>query len=230
MREYLRQWSSALGRDMEALRFGASGLPLLVFPTSQGRFFQWEDFGMVSALQDKVDAGFIQLWCVDSVDGESWYARGLSPADRVKRHLQYERYVVDELLPTIGQPPVATGTSLGAFHAVLLALRRPDKLSGFVALSGAYDTRHWMDGYFDNEVYFTNPVAFLPGLTDERYLRPMRGFVKKVIASGEYDPNVMESVRIGTLLREKSVDAWLDIWPGWAHDWPYWQEMMRRYV
>lgn len=230
MREYLRQWSSALGRDMEALRFGASGLPLLVFPTSQGRFFQWEDFGMVSALQDKVDAGFIQLWCVDSVDGESWYARGLSPADRVKRHLQYERYVVDELLPTIGQPPVATGTSLGAFHAVLLALRRPDKLSGFVVLSGAYDTRHWMDGYFDNEVYFTNPVAFLPGLTDERYLRPMRGFVKKVIASGEYDPNVMESVRIGTLLREKSVDAWLDIWPGWAHDWPYWQEMMRRYV
>lgn len=230
MREYLRQWSPALGREMEALRFGASGLPLLVFPTSQGRFFQWEDFGMVRALQDKVDAGFIQLWCVDSVDSESWYARGLSPGERVRRHLQYERYIVAEFLPQLGSAPVAVGTSLGAFHAVLLALRRPQSVAGFIGLSGAYDTRHWLNGYFDDEVYFTNPLAFLPGLSDEKYLRPMRGFLKKVIASGEQDPNVAESVRIGTLLREKSVDAWLDVWPGWAHDWPYWMEMMRRYV
>lgn len=230
MREYLRQWSPALGREMEALRFGASGLPLLVFPTSQGRFYQWEDFGMVAALQDKIDGGFIQLWCVDSVDSESWYAHGLPAAQRVNRHLAYERYLLEEFLPQIGVPPVAVGTSFGALHSVLLALRHPVRVSGFVGLSGAYDTRHWMDGHFDDEVYFTNPVAFLPGLTDERYLAPMRRFVKKVIASGEYDPNVAESVRIGTLLREKSVDAWLDIWSGWAHDWPYWKEMMRRYV
>jgi esterase/lipase superfamily enzyme len=215
---------------MEALRFGASGLPLLVFPTSQGRFYQWEDFGMVPALQDKIDAGFIQLWCVDSVDSESWYASGLPPADRVRRHLQYERYIVDELLPQIGQVPVATGTSLGAFHAVLLALRRPEKLSGFVALSGAYDTKHWLDGYFDNDVYFTNPLAFLPGLRDEKFLGPMRGFIKRVIASGEHDPNAGEAVQVATLLREKAVGTQLDLWPGWSHDWPYWREMMRAYV
>ena len=230
MREYLRRWSQALGREMEALRFGASGLPLLIFPTSQGRFYQWEDFGMVRALQDKIDAGFIQLWCVDSVDAESWYARGLAPTERVARHLQYERYLLDEFIPEIGRQPVAAGTSFGAFHAVLLALRHPDRVSGFVGLSGAYDTKHWLNGYFDDQVYFTNPLAFLPGLHDDRYLAAMRRFTKKVIASGEHDPHVGETLRIGTLLREKAVDAWLDIWPGWSHDWPYWEQMMRRYV
>ena len=230
MREYLRRWSQALGREMEALRFGASGLPLLIFPTSQGRFYQWEDFGMVQALQDKIDAGFIQLWCVDSIDAQSWYARGLAPSERVARHLQYERYLLDEFIPEIGQQPVAAGTSFGAFHAVLLALRHPDRVSGFVGLSGAYDTKHWLNGYFDDQVYFTNPLAFLPGLHDDRYLAAMRRFTKKVIASGEHDPHVGETLRVGTLLREKAVDAWLDIWPGWSHDWPYWEQMMRRYV
>jgi esterase/lipase superfamily enzyme len=230
VREYLRQWSPSLGRVMETLHFGVSGLPLLVFPTSQGRFFQWEDFGMVRALQDKLDAGFIQLWCLDSVDSESWYAQGASARQRVSRHLQYERYIVQEVLPQLDQPPVAAGTSFGAFHAVLLALRQPERLKGFIALSGAYDTKHWLDGYFDNDVYFTNPLAFLPGLADERYLRPIRGFTKKVIATGEHDANVSETVRVGSLLREKSIDVWLDLWPGWSHDWPYWQEMMRRYV
>lgn len=230
MRQYLKEWSPALGRDMELLRFGAAGLPLLVFPTSQGRFYQWEDFGMVAALQDKIEAGHVQLWCVDSIDSESWYARERPPGDRVRRHLQYERYLLDEVLPRLDGRAVATGTSFGATHAVLLALRHPTQLAGFVGLSGAYDTQRWLDGYHDDEVYFTNPMAFLPGLTDEAYLGPLRHMEKKVIASGEQDPNVAESRRVGTLLQEKGVGAWLDLWPGWAHDWPYWKEMMRRYV
>src|SRR5437660_3175802 len=92
-RDYIKEHSHALGRDMEVLRFGRAGLPLLVFPTSMGRFYQWEDFGLVGALSDKVEAGYIQLWCVDSVDGESWYANGKPPAERVARHVQYERYL-----------------------------------------------------------------------------------------------------------------------------------------
>ncbi len=212
------------------LRFGEAGLPLLVFPTSQGRFFQWEDFGMVTALGDKIAARYIQLWCVDSVDSESWYAKDRSPADRVQRHLAYERYVLEEVCPRLPARPVVVGTSFGALHAVLLALRHPNRLSGFIGMSGAYDAQRWLDGYFDDSVYFTNPLAFLPGLTDVTYLRPLKGMEKKVIATGEQDPNVGESLRVGILLREKGVDPWLDVWPGWSHDWPYWKEMMRRYV
>ena len=230
MRQYLHEWSPSLGREMEMLRFGEAGLPLLVFPTSQGRFFQWEDFGMVTALGDKIDAGYIQLWCVDSVDSESWYAKDRLPAERVQRHLAYERYILDEVCPRLRGAPVAVGTSFGALHAVLLALRHPNRVSGFIGMSGAYDAQRWLDGYFDASVYYMNPLAFLPGLTDPAYLAPLRGMGKKVIATGEHDPNVGESLRVGTLLREKGVDPWLDVWPGWSHDWPYWKDMMRRYV
>jgi len=229
-RDYIKEYSHRLGRDMEILHFGHAGRTLLVFPTSMGRFFQWEDFGLVEGLGDLIESGAVQLVCVDSVDGESWYARDRPPAERVRRHLQYEAYIVDEVLPRLGGPPLACGASFGALHAVLLAARHPTRVGGFIALSGAYDTARWLDGYHDDNAYFTNLFAFLPGLTDAAYLGPLRAMDPKVIATGEQDPNVDDSRKLAALLRDKGVDVGLEIWPGWAHDWPYWKDMMRRYL
>jgi esterase/lipase superfamily enzyme len=229
-RAYHKFFSAALGRDMEVLHFGTSGLPLLAFPTSMGRFYQWEDFGLVGALTEWIDDGSMQLICVDSVDDESWYAKGKPPAERVARHLQYERYLLDEVLPGMPVPPITCGASFGAMHSVLLALRHPTRVRGFIALSGAFDTARWLDGYHDDSTYFTNPLAFIPSLTDEAYLGPLRAMKPEVIATGEEDPNVEDSKKLAGLLREKGVDVRLDLWPGWAHDWPYWKDMMRRYL
>jgi esterase/lipase superfamily enzyme len=229
-RHYVKEWSTALGREMELLVFGHAGLSLLVFPTSMGRFYQWEDFGMVEALAAKIDAGAIRLLCVDSVDEESWYAEWKRPADRVRRHLDYERYLVDEVIPRLPELPVTIGSSFGAFHALLLALRKPHAVRGFIGLSGAYSASRWLGGYFDDDVYYTDPFSFLPGLSNDGYLNPIRKMEKRVIATGETDPNVDESRRAAGLLQEKGVDVWLDVWPGWAHDWPYWKEMIHRYV
>ena len=229
-RDYIKEYSPNLGRDMELLHFGHSGRTLLVFPTSQGRFYQWEDFGLVGGISDFIESGAVQLVCLDSVDSESWYARDKAPADRVRRHLQYENYILQEILPRLAGPPVACGASFGALHAVLLAARHPSRIGGFIALSGAYDTSRWLDGYHDDSVYFTNLVEFLPGLNDEAYLGPLRAEHPKVIATGENDPNVEESRRVAGMLRAKGVDVGLEIWPGWAHDWPYWKDMMRRYL
>src|SRR6266496_437008 len=96
-RDYIKEYSHSLGRDMELLHFGHAGRPLLVFPTSMGRFFQWEDFGLVAGLSDYIEAGAIQLVCLDSIDGESWYAKDRPPGDRVRRHLQYESYILNEI-------------------------------------------------------------------------------------------------------------------------------------
>ena len=229
-RDYIKEFSHALGREMEVLHFGHAGRPLLVFPTSMGRFYQWEDFGLVGALSDLIESGAIQLVCVDSVDGESWYAKDRPPAERVLRHLQYEAYIVDEVLPRIPGAPLACGTSFGALHAVLLAARHPSRVGGFIALSGAYDTAKWLNGYHDDNTYFTNLMAFLPGLTDEAYLGPLRAQHPKVIATGEQDPNVEDSLKLARLFAERGVPVGLEIWPGWAHDWPYWKDMMRRYL
>jgi esterase/lipase superfamily enzyme len=229
-RDYVKEYSPSLGRDMELLHFGHAGLTLLVFPTSQGRFYQWEDFGLVGGIADFIESGAVQLVCLDSVDSESWYARDKPPAERVRRHLQYESYIVNEILPRLAGPPVAAGTSFGALHAVLLAARHPSRVGGFIGLSGAYDTSRWLDGYHDDNAYFTNLFEFLPGLTDEAYLGPLRGEQPKVIATGEQDPNVEDSRKLAGLLKAKGVDVGLDIWPGWAHDWPYWKDMMRNYL
>src|SRR5690242_19797550 len=150
-REYHKAYSQELHRDMEVLVFGHGGTPLLVFPTSMGRFFEYEDRGMIGVLSGKLEGGELQLFCPDSVDTESWYNKGAHPYHRVQRHLQYERYVVNELLPFIrwknpAQLLAVTGCSFGGYHAVNFALKHPDAVSHCVAMSGAYDIHQFLDG------------------------------------------------------------------------------------
>lgn len=227
-RDYRKWWSPSLERDMELLVFGDGGTPVLVFPTSMGRFHQWEDFGLVGHMARRIEEGWLQLWCVDSVDAESLYAKTKPAHERAARHLQYERYVVDEVVPAIrssNDTPflIAAGASFGATHAAMLVTRRPGLVGKAVCLSGAYSVSRWLDGAPDG--YYLDPLAFLPGLTDERYLGPMRT-TEVVIATGEQDANVDESRRLAALLQDKGVPAELHLWEGWAHDWPYWKGMV----
>lgn len=50
--EYHKEYSRHLGRDMEFKVYGHGGKPVLVFPCQNGRFFDWEGFGMLDTLQD----------------------------------------------------------------------------------------------------------------------------------------------------------------------------------
>lgn len=222
--------SRALARDMELLQYGNRGRPLLAFPISMGRHYLWEDHGLVDVLTDDIESGAVQLCCVDGVDAESWYDECRSPGERVRRHLQYESYILDEVLPRFGQPPVCLGTSFGALHSVALCLRHPDRFGGFVAMSGVYDTSRWLDGHHDNDTYFTNPLAFVRGLHEERHLAPLRAMEPKVIVTGTEDPNVGDSIELATQLRSVGVEVRLELWQGWLHDWPHWKEMLHAYV
>jgi esterase/lipase superfamily enzyme len=215
---------------MELLRFGYAGQPVLAFPTAAGRYGEWEDFGLVGALAIRLAAGALTLWCLDSVDAESWQAPQRDPAARVERHLEYERYVLDEVLPALPEPPVLAGVAEGAFHAVLLCLRHPHRFRGWIALSGVYDTARWLDGYSSEETFLTNPLAFLPGLADERLLEPLRAMRPAVVATGSDDDHVRDSVTLAELLLARGVDVRLDLWPGWQHDWPYWRRMLDVYL
>lgn len=229
-RDYRKWHSSALERDMELLVFGEAGTPVLVFPTSMGRFYQWEDSGMVAHMASRIDAGWLQLWCVDSVDAESFYDKRKEPWERAARHLAYERYVVDEVVPAIRTENtvdflIVAGASFGAFHALAFATRRPGLARKAIGLSGAYDAARWLGGSREGDAYYVNPLTFLPKLNDERYLEPLRA-TEIIIATGHDDPNVEESRRMAAALQDKGVPASLHVWDGWAHDWPYWREMV----
>src|SRR5271169_2363129 len=148
-REYNKQYSQELGCDMESLVFGHAGQPVLVFPTSMGRFFQYEDSGMIRALAGKLEAGAIQLFCVDSVDSE---------------FLPYLKW--KNRAPQIA----VTGCSFGGYHALNFSLRHPDAVSSCVTMSGSFDVKSFLDGYYDDNVYFNNPPDYMSNLSDDRLL------------------------------------------------------------
>ena len=40
---YVKKYSNALGRDMEYKTYGDKGHPVLVFPSQDGRFYDYQD-------------------------------------------------------------------------------------------------------------------------------------------------------------------------------------------
>ena len=239
-REYYQWHSKYLDRNMELLIFGQSGARVLVFPTRVGRYFDFENWRLVDALGDHIRNGWVQLFCVDSIDGESWYNDWADPRGRVERHLNYERYIIEEVLPlTRYKNPdmsmIALGCSFGAFHAMNIALRHPKHFGRVIALSGRYDVtlnvddfRNLMDGYYDEDVYLNNPSHFLPN-ADGDYLAQLRE-LEVTIAVGEHDPFVHNNHEFSEILGNKGIPHRLDIWPGRAHRARFWRQMLPHYV
>lgn len=240
-RAYHNWFSPHLGRDMELLVFGHAGARVLVFPTRRGRFFEYETIGLVNALADRLENGWLQLICVDSVDAESIYNRGVHPYDRVRRHNQYEQYILNEVLPfSRSENPqpfmIAHGCSLGAFHALNIAFRHPQWFGKVVALSGRYDLatpvaefRGLFDDHYDNDVYYHTPNHFLPNLTDENVLADLRR-MEITLAIGNEDPFLDSNLLLSNALNSKQVSHELHIWNGRAHQADDWRKMVPLYL
>lgn len=230
-REYHEWDSTRLGRSMELLVFGHAGMPVLVFPTSGGRFFEFEDRGMVAALASRIDAGHMQLVCVDSVDRESWYNRQVSPRRRIARHMEYEAYLLHEVLPFLREKNrdprlLALGCSFGGYHAVNIALRHPNLFSGFFSMSGAFDLSAFLDGYYDEDCYFNLPTHYLPRLDDAWFLERMRAN-EYVLATGWDDQCLAQNQQLDRILTEKGIPHQYHVWDAAnSHDWPTWQRMV----
>lgn len=228
-------WHSPhLNRPMEFLWFGWSGRPVLIFPTSGGRFWENEDFSLVGSLADKVEAGEIQLVCVDSVDQESWYNSSAHPADRVRRHDQYDRYLQHELVPYMAHRAarndvVVFGASFGAYHAANFAGRHPDLVSRAILFSGFYDIHQFLYGYWDESCYFHCPIAYIPNM--DGYHSSRLAQVGWVVATGEHDSLINENRAFAAMLSSKGIPNHAEFWPGvFGHDWPWWKANLRRFL
>nr|WP_293842001.1 alpha/beta hydrolase-fold protein [uncultured Arsenicibacter sp.] len=240
-REYHEWYSPNLGRKMEMLIFGHAGARVLVFPTRCGRFYEYENFGLVEALADKINNGWIQLFCVDSIDAESVYNVYAPPNDRIRRHLQYEQYILDEVLPLTrvknDQPfMISHGCSLGAFHAMNIALRHPHLFGRVVAFSGRYDLSMAVDdfrGLFDDEynedIYFNTPIHFLPNLQEEYTLNLIRR-MQITFTIGDQDPFLGNNMALRDIFHEKQIPHEFYVWQGRAHKAKYWHKMVQMYL
>ena len=237
-REAMTHFSPILDREMHLMIYGQGGLPMLCFPTQNSMCHNYEDFGMIDNLADYIDGGKIQLFVVDTVDAESWSPKDGNKTWRAARQEQYFHYIIDEVMPIIHArnplTPAVTGFSMGANHALICFLRRPDLFLGVIALSGVYDADYFFDGWMDSTLYDNSPERFLPNLpADHPYIR-LYNERRMILCCGQgaWEEDGVRTLRfLESVFRQKGIDAWCDFW-GFDvnHDWPWWFKQMRYYL
>lgn len=242
--QYFKQYSTALGRDMEMKVYGHAGRPVLFIPCQNGRFFDFENFHMTDAWAPWIDAGRAMVFSIDTMDAETWSNGGGDPRGRIERHEQWMRYIFDEVVPFIrgmvndrngweGNPGViAFGCSLGATHAANLYFRHPDLFDGLLALSGIYTASYGFGGYMDDLVYLNSPVDYLAGMAPDHPFIQRYNNNRGIIVVGTGPWEVPETTfRVADLCRQKGIQVWVDIWGSdCAHDWDWWYKQVQYHV
>jgi esterase/lipase superfamily enzyme len=239
MQRFLDGWHSPrLNRHMEIATYGHYGFPLLLFPTAAADYLEYERFYLIEAIRDHIDSGKVKVFSINSINRESWMNAHIHPRDRAARQQQFNGYVAEEVAPYIwnscqGRLGIITcGASLGAYHAANQLFRRPDLFDGMIAMSGNYNLRNFTDGYYDDNVYFNDPLAFLPNLSDERVLGQLRAKRHIHIVSGQGAYEAPDNSRqLAGVLAAKGIPHELDLWGfDMPHDWPTWRAMLPHYL
>ena len=236
--QYYKEYSNKLQRDMEFKVYGHAGLPFIVFPCQNGKFFDFESRGVIYTVADKIEQGKLQLFCVSSVDEETWSAEGGDHYGRIMWHEQWFKYLCEEFLPRLHQihseqDPVdysgkvmLTGASMGGYHCVNLYLRRPDLFGGCLSLSGQFGANFFFKGYNDINVYYNSPVDYLPNLSPDHPLveQYRNGTIILCCGQGQWENEAKAEARIMQAQFERlGVPAWVDLWgEDVCHDWPWW--------
>ena len=239
--EYFREYSKNLDRDMEYKVYGHAGKPAIFFPSQDGRFYQYEDFGMIEACKSFIDDGRLQIFCVDSMDAESWSAEDKPPRERIVCHEQYMKYILNEFVPMLqglkktrsgekkNRSLLFAGVSMGAAHAANVFFRFPALGDTLIALSGMYSTQPFLGDYMDSDVYFNSVTDYLANLDDPAALECYRSS-KIVICSGQgayEDLMVDQTLKLQKVLAAKNIPAWIDFWGSDVnHDWEWWLRQM----
>lgn len=242
--EYIKNYSPALGQDMECKIYGHAGRPVLFIPCQDGRFFDFENFRMTDVWSPWIDAGKVMVYSIDTIDAETWSNKGGDPRWRIQRYESWIRYITDELVPMIRQiskerngweqePGILTfGCSLGATHAANLFFRRPDLFDGMLALSGIYTADYGFDGYMDDLVYLNSPVHYLENMPEDHPYIHLYNQRKGIVCVGQGPWEIPESTRqLQDICRRKGIHIWVDFW-GYdaAHDWDWWYRQVTYFV
>ena len=228
-------FSPNLNIEMPLVAYGHDGYPLLMLPTAAADYLEYERFHLVDAIRPFIDRGQIRAYSINSVNRYSLLNEQMPPPLKAELLTQYDRYITEEVLPLIKrdtgqeQPrPLTTGASLGAFLAANTYFKHPDLFRGMIAMSGSYDIRSYLHGYYDDNVYFNNPTDYVANLNDDYHLPLLRKADAIVILSGQGAYEAPERSRaLSDILNAKGIPHTLDIWgPDVNHDWPWWRKML----
>jgi esterase/lipase superfamily enzyme len=242
-REVAELWSDAVGGAGTVIRYGHWGRPVLVFPSEQGKAWDFENNGMVGAVAGLLEEGRLKLYCVDSYDAQSWSSAAIPVEERAQRHGRYESWIIDEVVPWIasdsggGQIEAVTlGCSLGAFHAANFALKRADLFPLAMCFSGNYDPASWNGwGERGTAAYFNNPLDYVGHLHGD-HLNWLRGRVSLLLVCGQGQwedttGSLPSTKQFAEVLASKEIRHELDLWGhDVPHDWPSWRAQLAHHM
>lgn len=240
---YFKHYSGRLDRDMEFKVYGHAGKPVLLIPCEGGRFYDYEDFGMIDHWAQWIEEGRCTLYTADGIDHET-YLSGGSPEERTQLHERWYQYIVGELVPYIrilsqerngyDQGVMTFGCSMGAMHSANLFFRRPDLFNGVLALSGIYDSRMYFGDYMDDTLYQNTPVEYLRNLPDDHYYKRMYNNRRMMFVCGQgpWEEASLNSLRyLEYILSDRGIHAQTEYWGNdVSHDWYWWFRMVELYA
>jgi esterase/lipase superfamily enzyme len=227
-------FSHNLNIEMPLVAYGHAGYPLLMFPTAAADYLEYERFHLVDAISPLIDSGKIRAYSINSVNKYSLLNEQMPAPMKAALLTKFDRYITDEVLPLIRRDageearPLTTGASLGAFLALNTYFKHPDLFRGVIAMSGGYDIKSYMQGHYDDNVYFNNPVDYLSNLSDDQNLATLRQADAIVLMSGQGAYEAPERSRqLSEILNAKGIPHTLDLWGADVnHDWPWWRKML----
>lgn len=221
---------------MEFKVYGHSGKPVLFLPCQAGRFYDFENFGMIDTWAKWIEAGKVTVFSADVIDGETYANFSGDARSRIERHESWFHYMTDELAPYIrhlsaerngfDQPMMVFGASLGATHAANLFFRRPDLFDCVLALSGLYDAAWAFGEYTDDLIYNNTPCLYLDGMApDHPYIEQYnRSQIAICVGQGAWEDELLASTRhLQQVMAANGIGAWFSYWgKDVSHDWCWW--------
>jgi len=238
MQSYKHGWNcpGLGGKYMEFLHIGDRGAPVVVFPTTLGNHYEFVDRHMLDPLTWKMESSLIQIFCVDSINNDSWYNDQLHPHEKVRRHVLYEDYLINEFLPYVRNKTgteylILFGCSFGGYHAINFAMRHPELVNRAIGLSGSYTIEGFLNGYYDDLCYYNNPAHYAQHLRDSYYLDRLNSRTELTIVTSDLDPCRERNEHFHKVLSDSRIRHNYYFWDnGVGHDWPYWQNMVAHYL
>ncbi len=232
-------YSERVQREVQVVRWGETGVPVIWFPTAGGDAEEVERFLLVDALAPLLEAGRLKLYSLDSVPGQVWLTGGNRPPFATAIQSAFDAFVVEELIPAVHADcggreleVMVSGASIGAYNALATICRHPDLVSTAICLSGTYDLSKFLEGDMDEDWYLSSPLHFVPNLPEghEHLNRLRERFILLAHGAGRWeDPE--ESWRVADCLGARAVPNRVDEWgQEWDHDWPTWREMLPQYL
>ena len=228
---YHKTWSEHLQREMEYKTYGYAGRAVLVFPSQNQRFYEWEDNGMIDVLAPMIENGALRLICCDSIDEETWSLTEGNQHQRIALHERWFSYVVDELIPSERRGEetfIATGCSMGGYHSGLFFFRRPELFDTLFSMSGLFHADFFFPEFEDKLIYANSPLDFINDWRGNAALvERFRG--KKIICccgQGEYEGVTCASThRLQQSLERIGISGHFDYW-GYdvSHNFFWWRK------